>query len=359
MAQPRLFAAMASDGLLPKIFQQRNAQGNLVYSNVLCGIPMAIVATFVPFSYLDDCISVGILVAFNMTNTSLILMKCNDYDHHHHHDDYRPHHLERTTTSSSTTSTSSSIGTSTTGHQHQSPPPFRLSRHLVAFHVVALGAALAPRFVGNDGGGSSSSSSSEGQGTTSSSKWSIVVGCLLMPLVYAVYIHSHSSKQSHFGAHLTTAAATTTTESTLFSNRSSLGVPIVSSTDDDDSSSFETPMVPLIPLLGIAVNSFLIAQLEWSGLFLLFLYLATVSGLYAMYCSSRTTNISWGAAGGGHYHHYDCLGSDAADDGDGGAAIPMDVLDHRHDRRRDDDDDDPLFDPDGPILLREFSMPKR
>jgi APA family basic amino acid/polyamine antiporter len=284
MAQPRLFAAMASDGLLPKIFDQRNAQGNLFYSNVLCGIPMTIVAMLVPFSYLDDCISVGILVAFNMTNTSLILMKCNDFG-------------------SLTTSTG----------QHQS---FRLSRHLIAFHLVAFGSALAPRMLGGD--------SSEGTtASTTADWWTTMAGSLLLPPVCAVYIHSRSSKQPHFGSHLTTTRS-----------------PLGTSADGD---SFETPMVPLVPLMGIAVNSFLIAQLESSGLFLLFLYLTIVSALYAMYCSKK--NVSWG---GQHQHHYNQLGTADRDD-NGAAAILMDVLDHR----------DPLSDPDGPILLREFSMPKR
>lgn len=76
MAQPRLFAAMANDGLLPEIFAKRDAHGNLFWSSILCGVPMTVLATVVPFSLLDDCISVGILLAFNMTNSSLILMTC-------------------------------------------------------------------------------------------------------------------------------------------------------------------------------------------------------------------------------------------------------------------------------------------
>jgi amino acid transporter len=76
LAQPRLFAAMAKDGLLPLIFAKQNADGNFVWGNVLSGVPMTLLATFVPFSWMDDAISVGILFAFNMTNSALILMKC-------------------------------------------------------------------------------------------------------------------------------------------------------------------------------------------------------------------------------------------------------------------------------------------
>ena len=38
---------------------------------------MIIVAAFVPFDHLDDMISTGILVAFSLTNSSLILLRCD------------------------------------------------------------------------------------------------------------------------------------------------------------------------------------------------------------------------------------------------------------------------------------------
>jgi len=41
----------------------------------LSGVTMTIFATFVPFSYLDDFVSAGILVAFTVTNCSLIIMR--------------------------------------------------------------------------------------------------------------------------------------------------------------------------------------------------------------------------------------------------------------------------------------------
>jgi APA family basic amino acid/polyamine antiporter len=67
---------LAQDGLLPEIFGRLDSKGNLKWGGVLSGIPMTLIATFVPFALLDDSISVGILVAFCMTNTSLILMRC-------------------------------------------------------------------------------------------------------------------------------------------------------------------------------------------------------------------------------------------------------------------------------------------
>ena len=76
MAQPRLQLAMARDGLLPNLFGRVNAAGNLRMGTLIAGVPMILIATCVPFGYLDDLISAGILVAFSMTNGCLILLRC-------------------------------------------------------------------------------------------------------------------------------------------------------------------------------------------------------------------------------------------------------------------------------------------
>lgn len=76
MAQPRLQLAMAQDGILPGIFSRVDEWGNLKWGTFLSGVAMVLTATFVPFIYLDDLISVGILVAFSMTNSCLILLRC-------------------------------------------------------------------------------------------------------------------------------------------------------------------------------------------------------------------------------------------------------------------------------------------
>ena len=240
LAQPRLFCAMAEDGLLPSIFQQRNQDGNLVWSLWLCGVPMALLATFLPFSWLDDSISVGILVAFNMTNSSLIQCKCQD-----------------------------------------------LSIQLVGYHVIAFASAIISQaFAGSV----------------------VLLLCICVTLWFGIYIHLVSKKQRYFGCHLVESQA----------NDANMEQRIALSTE---SAVFETPMVPFLPLLGIAMNWYLIAQLEWSGLFTLFAYLGIVSVLYGMYCSKFT--LPWG---------YENVRPDQPD---GIQSI------------------------DGPVLLREYSMPKR
>ena len=75
LAQPRLQYAMATDGLLPRLFSEVDRKGNLVKGIVVSGIICTVIAVFVPFKYLDDMISAGVLVSFNLTNASLIIIR--------------------------------------------------------------------------------------------------------------------------------------------------------------------------------------------------------------------------------------------------------------------------------------------
>lgn len=73
--QPRLQFALAKDGLIPEWF------GELKNGALFAGILMTLFATFVPFSALDDFVSAGILVAFTITNCSLVVMRRESLDH--------------------------------------------------------------------------------------------------------------------------------------------------------------------------------------------------------------------------------------------------------------------------------------
>ena len=75
MAQPRLQYALSKDGLLPGIFSYVDNQGNIWYGTLISGILVVLIASFVPFEHLNDMISAGILVAFCMTDSSLIIMR--------------------------------------------------------------------------------------------------------------------------------------------------------------------------------------------------------------------------------------------------------------------------------------------
>jgi len=73
--QPRLQFAMANDGLIPEWF------GEIKNGAIFAGVLMTLFATFVPFSYLDDFVSAGILVAFTITNCSLVVMRHESLNH--------------------------------------------------------------------------------------------------------------------------------------------------------------------------------------------------------------------------------------------------------------------------------------
>ena len=73
--QPRLQYALARDELLPPMFCEVDHKGNLRKGVLFAGGLMTLIATFVPFEDLDDFVSAGILVAFTVTNSSLIVMR--------------------------------------------------------------------------------------------------------------------------------------------------------------------------------------------------------------------------------------------------------------------------------------------
>merc|ERR1711871_1636396 len=75
LAQPRLLFAMAEDGLLPKVFCRIDESGRLFHGTLISGIMMVLVAVFVPFATVNEVISAGILLAFNLTNASVIMLR--------------------------------------------------------------------------------------------------------------------------------------------------------------------------------------------------------------------------------------------------------------------------------------------
>ncbi|KNC76029.1 hypothetical protein SARC_11459 [Sphaeroforma arctica JP610] len=75
IAQPELMAAMAIDGMLPIIFAKENKEGNLTMGTIISGIAMTLIAMLVPFDILWDMISLGVLLSFCITNTSLIAVR--------------------------------------------------------------------------------------------------------------------------------------------------------------------------------------------------------------------------------------------------------------------------------------------
>ncbi|KAE8888477.1 hypothetical protein PF002_g17753 [Phytophthora fragariae] len=79
LAQPRVQYAMARDGLLPAAFSEVDAKGNLFRGTLLCGVAVTALAVFVPFHVMWNFISLGILVAFNLTNSSLLFVRASSH----------------------------------------------------------------------------------------------------------------------------------------------------------------------------------------------------------------------------------------------------------------------------------------
>jgi APA family basic amino acid/polyamine antiporter len=75
LAQPRLNYALSCDGLMPRIFAKVDAKGNLFENTLITGIVFTVVAFLVPFDTLWDVVSFGILLSFNMTNASLLMIR--------------------------------------------------------------------------------------------------------------------------------------------------------------------------------------------------------------------------------------------------------------------------------------------
>lgn len=181
---------------------------------------MTLVAAFVPFTYLNDLISAGILVAFSLTDASLVVLR------------------------------------------RESPPtdPGLLERCLVWYNAFCFVTAILitheEMFVVQS---------------------ALAAFTALSAALMLLFMTVRCPPSLQFGG--------TILQWTQSSN-------LASSAPYPESAYFQTPWVPFIPCLGMAVNWYLIAQLEVFGLFLLGLYLGVVVLLYLVFCLNGTAP-SW------------------------------------------------------------------
>jgi amino acid transporter len=195
MAQPRLQYALARDGLLPRFFGEIDENGNLWNGALVSGTVMTLIATFVPFEYLNDLISSGILVAFTMTNWALISLRSDTLT--------------------------------------LSPPhSYKLQYLLSIYNIVSFITGLVLTHTTN----------------TVTGKVFSGFGCLTLIVVTGM-ISRHCNNESHKGS----------------------------------SDYFEIPFVPHLPCFGIFLNWYLIVQMDYIGILLLVVYLATAALLYFCY----------------------------------------------------------------------------
>ena len=232
---------MAKDGLLPPAFAEVR-RGVPYNGTIWSGVLMTFIAAVVPFSYLDDFVSAGILLAFTITNCSLVVMRYS---------------LSSSSSSSSRctdNATNSSNGTFV--GQGQDPLPLPSSfvvRYLMYFHVLSflscllLSGGLGPQTLG------------------------II---LLVPTVgVALRMRQHFflSDDSYDDSLNVEGSIKVRGNTNLKHN-------------------FSAPFVPLLPCLGSFVNIFLITRLETIGIILLVLYLGLTVLAYLSFCGRRGTD---------------------------------------------------------------------
>jgi C-terminus of AA_permease len=202
----------------------------------------------VPFTYINDLISAGILVAFSLTNSCLVLLR-----------------LE---------SPAATIGA------------WRLEHLLILYNVQCFITAMLLS-----------------HNTWAIAYWrsvqsALAVGFLVATLATLAFMARNCRRTKQFGGSVLgeseRAAYTMSASSNGSSHDATNGDGAV---DEDDAHYFSTPWVPYLPCLGMAVNWYLIAQLDVSGILLLCLYLGLAILLY--YARRRRNVVAHSHLGGG------------------------------------------------------------
>ena len=328
LAQPRLTQAMAMDGLLPALFgaqstntSNKKTDGNnsnhndhdddndsasttattsivgheLFYGTLICGSIMTLTATFVPFTYLDDLISSGILVAFNMTNSCVILMKCQ-----------QPSFPAIAVGETDRMTSDRRLGVLSAYVRGVVRRPFTsLQGVLLLYNALCfVTTVLWSHSLG--GGG-----------------WlqlGFAIATMLIAAGCVLYMSIYCPRSDHFGASILSPQETVALEQqqdhmeqVQSSHTKDIGKrPFRELAADERQSDgrqntpnnplprdaalessfhyFETPFVPYVPCAGMLINWYLVAQLEVSGILLLVMYLSLVLGIYALYRSFCLTN---------------------------------------------------------------------
>jgi APA family basic amino acid/polyamine antiporter len=76
MGQPRIFFAMAKDGLLPKVFSKIHPRFRTPYiTTIVTGFFAAIIAGVLPINILGELVSIGTLLAFVIVCVSVIVLR--------------------------------------------------------------------------------------------------------------------------------------------------------------------------------------------------------------------------------------------------------------------------------------------
>jgi APA family basic amino acid/polyamine antiporter len=76
MGQPRIFYAMARDGLLPSVFGKVHPRFRTPYiTTILTGVVAGVVAGLFPIGLLGELVSIGTLLAFVIVSAGIIVLR--------------------------------------------------------------------------------------------------------------------------------------------------------------------------------------------------------------------------------------------------------------------------------------------
>ncbi|KAH9137576.1 hypothetical protein AeRB84_017778 [Aphanomyces euteiches] len=262
LAQPRVQYAMSKDGLLPKWFSSLDKNGNPFYGTLAAGLLLIVLSISVPFKYLWDFISLGILLAFNLTNTCLLAVRYREC--------------------------------SFSAPLNSMPNPmagvvglFLASSWLSAYHIQE--SVLAPRAANED---STYHWYMHNYGTIGATVFSIVSGLCCIALANGkkssvpppkedVEETKNTPHHSLNAGDSDDDAATTASSITELTDLDDEDEPELK--QHPDATHFHAPFVPLFPCLAIWFNWFLAIQIPSSTMTMMALYLLFVCCVYGLY----------------------------------------------------------------------------
>lgn len=78
LAQPRIFYALAKDGLMPASLRSVDESGRPLRATYVTGVILILCGALLPFDLLANAISGGVLVAFDLVNCCLLILRHKD-----------------------------------------------------------------------------------------------------------------------------------------------------------------------------------------------------------------------------------------------------------------------------------------
>lgn len=273
IAQPRLQYALAVDGLLPPLFSQIDAKGNLYKGILIGGIICICITVFVPFVYLDDMISAGVLFSFNLTNSALIAIRYNGIglastlqsniavqSSIHSNDNYSE--LPTDDHKGTNTGLNVSSGPHIPNHTISNELKYMeyVYKYLIIYHVIAIITACLMN------------SNNFDVTQVVSYVFTILGLIVLIALSILLYQLLPISRRSN-------DILACFRKKDVISNDTKLSTHEANIQDKH----FQVPFLPFIPCLGILVNYYLISQLSIKGIGIFILYFVIATCIYFGY----------------------------------------------------------------------------